>query len=476
MPSRAPLGKLLRKLLLATLLPAGLALGAFGFFAHQVARRSLEDELGRRLATAAVGAAALVVPEQVQAIGPGDEDSLTYRNLAARLAGARDRLGVRRVALVARDLTGRVDTDGQIRLGAPAHELGADRLELARAAAGRPSASPLFLGHDGRFYERGYAAVGAPEAVGFVMVEAAADFYQPLARFRRWLVAWGAAALGLMVGLMTLVARRITTPLDRLSLAAERIGAGDLERPVPVETDDEIGSLASRLDQMRAALRARDERLQMMLAGIAHEVRNPLGGLELFAGLLREGLEGQPERLVEVARIEREVRYLEAVVREFLDYARRPRPVPEPVLVHALLDEARELAGGAAAEVQVDVEAAPELVVEADRGQLRRALLNLVRNAVTAAGQGGRVVLTGAPTPGGHLVIEVRDSGSGVPEPLRDRIFDPFFTTREKGTGLGLAFVREIVRDHGGEVTVDQAPEGGARFRVELPAAAPPAV
>ena len=75
---------------------------------------------------------------------------------------------------------------------------------------------------------------------------------------------------------------------------------------------------------MRAALQARDERLQMMLAGIAHEVRNPLGGLELYAGLLRDALGGEPERLQEVARIEREIGYLKTVVNEFLDYARRP--------------------------------------------------------------------------------------------------------------------------------------------------------
>jgi signal transduction histidine kinase len=460
-------GKLRRKLLAATLIPAALALAVFGLLAHAVARRALEDELGRRLSTAAVGIAALVVPDQIAAIGAGDEGSLTYRNLVARLSAARGRFGVRRVTLVARDLGGRVDTDGQIALGAPARELEADRPELGRAERGMPSASPLFLGHDGRLYKRGYAAVGAPAPAGFVMVEGTADFYEPLARFRRSLVLWGAIALALMVALTVLVARRITTPIGRLAIAADRIGRGDLQAPVVVESTDEIGSLAARLDEMRAALKARDERLQMMLAGIAHEVRNPLGGLELYAGLLRDALAGQPERLAEVARIEREVGYLEAVVREFLEYARRPRPVLEAVPLAPLLDEVRELAGADGARLTVEP-VAPTAAASADRGQLRRALLNLVRNALTAAGPNGRVVLAASSGPNG-AALEVRDSGPGVPDELGDRIFQPFFTTREKGTGLGLAFVREIVRDHGGDVTVDRAEEGGARFRIVLP-------
>ena len=232
-----------------------------------------------------------------------------------------------------------------------------------------------------------------------------------------------------------------------------------------METRDEIGQLATRLDEMRQALRARDERMQMMLAGIAHEVRNPLGGLELYAGLLREGLAEQPERLAEIARVEREIGYLKDVVTDFLEFARRPAPVLEAVPARELLDEVAELcrprrrwpdvAGGVRAVAWWRAR---------DRAQLRRALLNLAKNAVAAAAPAGQVVLA-ARRDGARIAWEVRDSGPGVPDEIRDKIFTPFFTTRERGTGLGLAFVEEIARDHGGPVTVDRAPEGGARFR-----------
>jgi signal transduction histidine kinase len=315
-----------------------------------------------------------------------------------------------------------------------------------------------------------------------VAVEGSAAYFAALAAFRRWMIAAGAIALGAVLALTALVARRISGPVVRLADAAARLGRGELETRIAVETRDEIGFLAATLDETRAALAARDERLQMMLAGIAHEVRNPLGGLELYAGLLREALAAEPERLAEVARIDREVGHLKAVVNEFLEYARRPAPELAVFAVRPLLDEVRELAAAASAagtSVVVSVEADPALTVRADAGQMRRALLNLARNAVAAVARSGRgadgaVVLSAARAAGGARVrLSVRDNGPGVPPELRDRVFTAFFTTREKGTGLGLAFVREIVRDHGSDVIVEEAPGGGALFRFDVVAGPP---
>jgi signal transduction histidine kinase len=467
MNARRPSRKLLARLLAGTIVPTVGALSVFGLVAHQLARRSLEDELSRRLETAAAGAAATILPEQLRAIGPGDEGSLTYANVRRRLETARARLGVRRVLAVTTDLGARGDTAGALALGARAYDLEADRVEIARAAGGTPAASPLFVGHDGVPYKRAYAAVGEPgEVAGLVAVEGNADYPAVLAAFRRSMIV---AALGAAFGVLLLtawIARRISGPVTRLAQAAERLGRGDLDAPVPIETRDEIGVLAQTFEETRAALKARDERTQMMLAGIAHEVRNPLGGLELYAGLLRDALGAQPERLEEVRRIEREVGHLKTVVNEFLEFARRPVPHLESVELQPLCDEVRELTrAGSPAQIAVDVP--PALRVHADPGQLRRVLLNLARNAATAARTGH--VFLAATAAGSKVRLEVRDDGPGVAPELREQIFTPFFTTREKGTGLGLAFVREIVRDHGGEVAVADAPGGGSVFSFELP-------
>jgi signal transduction histidine kinase len=463
MPARPPRGRLLAKLLVAMLVPATLALAFFGAAAHEIARRLLEGELGRRLATAASSVAMLVLPEQISAIGAGDEESKTYANLRRRVLQARDSLAVRRVLLVSTDLGARGDSEALLPLGAKAYELEADAPELEKAALGQPTASPLFTGRDGLPYKRGYARIGG---AGFAVVEASAQYLDALAAFRRQLLLGGITGVLIIVVLAAWLSRRMTGPLDRLARAAERIGRGDLTGTVAVETRDEIGYLASRLDEMREALRARDERMQMMLAGIAHEVRNPLGGLELYAGLLREGLAGQTERLAEVSRVEREIGYLKNVVTDFLDFARRPAPVMDTVLARELLEEAAEVCQPVAGpKVRIECEAG--LCSRADRAQLRRAIINLAKNAVAAAGPSGEVVLAARTDAGSgpRVVWEVRDSGPGVPAEIADKIYAPFFTTREKGIGLGLAFVKEIARDHGSEAVVDRAPEGGARFR-----------
>jgi len=470
-------GRLLTRLLAGTLGPTVLALGAFGLLAHAVAQRMLDDELGRRLALAAAGTAALVLPEQVTALANSDQESLTFGNVRRKLTTAKDRFDLRRVLLVAEKTAGggyvaQVDTEGRLAPGADAYELGADRFELGRAADGHPTASPLFIGHDRLPYKRGYAAVrDEVAAVGFVVVEASADYLVSLRVFRRQLLLGGAGALGAILGITILIARRMSRPVVHLAAAAARIGRGNLDAPVPVENNDEIGLLARTIDQMRRALKARDERLQMMLAGIAHEVRNPLGGLELYAGLLREALHDRPDRLEEVRRIEREVHYLKVVVTEFLDYARRPAPELTTVSLDQLFAEIRELT--ADANVRVDTELDGAATVRADAGQLRRALLNLASNGIAAVERthphGGGVVRLRARRDGARVRVTVEDNGPGVAPELRDKIFTPFFTTREKGTGLGLAFVREIVHDHGGEIRVDDGPEGGARFFFDLP-------
>jgi signal transduction histidine kinase len=171
--------------------------------------------------------------------------------------------------------------------------------------------------------------------------------------------------------------------------------------------------------------------------------------------------------LAEIARVDREIGCLKNVVTDFLDFARRPALAMETFPVKGLLDEIAEISRPATGGPVLAVECASDLVAHADRSQLRRALLNLAKNAVVAAGVSGRVVLAAGVelSANARITWEIRDSGPGVPDEIRDKIFLPFFTTRERGTGLGLAFVAEIARDHGSVVSVDLGPEGGARFR-----------
>jgi signal transduction histidine kinase len=225
------------------------------------------------------------------------------------------------------------------------------------------------------------------------------------------------------------------------------------------------------MEEMRQRIQAREREMQMMLSGIAHEVRNPLGGIELYAGLLREELAADEKKAARVRKIERELAHLKAVVNDFLDYTRRTPLERGPVELAPYLQDLAGLAASDAAgrgvRVAVAVEPAEARVV-ADADKLRRALLNLVRNGIQAMPEGGELRLE-ARLSGGRVVLSVRDTGVGMSEEVRREIFTPFFTTRERGSGLGMAFVKRIVEEHGGEVGVESVPGAGTTVTLTLP-------
>ncbi len=207
-------------------------------------------------------------------------------------------------------------------------------------------------------------------------------------------------------------------------------------------------------------------------------MRNPLGGIRLYARMLRDDLSDRPEQRRTAEKIEEAARSLEGVVRDVLDFSREFRLRAASLCAGDIF--ARAIAASGAGEpgpwraVRVVAPAegeGPE--VEADGALLQQALVNILRNAMEAATEHGvatPVLTCDAVSRGERVVLRVRDNGPGVPEDVRARMFNPFFTTRAAGTGLGLAIVHRIVDAHGGVVRVHNAQEGGAVVELELPA------
>ena len=464
---------ILVKLLLAFALPTVALFGVFAAVAHEVARRDLDAELGSRLAAVAASAATQVRGKYLVELGPGDDDDRGHQNAVAKLAAVAAATGAR-LYVFDRAFSSRADTEPGVAIGTHYFQAELDRHELVRVFdRGAQVASVTFEGDDGRMYKAGYAPVRASDEDGAPIVlaigaQAPAGYFARLAALRRSLLGWGAALVSVVLAATVLAAALVTRPVRTLAAAAERIGGGDLAAPVVVRSRDELGVLAATMETMRGQLAERERVLQQMLAGIAHEVRNPLAGMQLFTGILRDELPDGDERRGHVDRIARELRYLERVVSEFLEYARRPRPELVDVDLGALVEEVAQLVGADAEAAGVAVEAAAARVTtRADRGQLRRAVLNLARNAVQAS-SGPGAVRVAARAAGDQAVVAVWNRGPDIAPDVRARIFEPFFTTREKGTGLGLAFVRDIAHDHGGRVEVDSS-GGETEFRIILP-------
>jgi two-component system sensor histidine kinase PilS (NtrC family) len=211
--------------------------------------------------------------------------------------------------------------------------------------------------------------------------------------------------------------------------------------------------------------------LGKMSAGLAHEIRNPLASMCGSIALLgkQPGLGEKERKLLTI--VSREGERLEALVRDFLAFARPSQPQLQQVEATQLVEETMDVfrQDAAARELRVSAEIEPGVHVVADPGQLRQVLWNLLSNAADAAGRGGSVRAR-VRRMDGMAVLEVEDSGPGIAGEDLQRIFDPFFTTKESGTGLGLAIVHRIVEAHGGQLAVQSVP-GRTLFSVAMPLA-----
>jgi two-component system nitrogen regulation sensor histidine kinase NtrY len=207
---------------------------------------------------------------------------------------------------------------------------------------------------------------------------------------------------------------------------------------------------------------------------IAHEIKNPLTPIRLSAErLLRKHQQGDPglgaaiEEGVEI--IVREVVTLQGMVDEFSRYARMPRPHPAPVDLSRLVGDTVHLYRNLKAGVEVEGDVAAGLTaVWIDGEQIRRALINLLDNAVEATEAPGQVRIAAHPV-NGHLEIQVADTGRGIPAESKEKLFLPYYSTKGRGTGLGLAIVHRIVADHQGAIRVEDNTPRGTVFTVELP-------
>lgn len=309
------------------------------------------------------------------------------------------------------------------------------------------------------------------------------------------------ASIALLVSLLVMWLTHLAIRRVKILIEGVRtVSRGDYGQVVLVRGYDEIGQLAGEFNHMATSLLERDRMLQAqreellradrlatigkMSAQITHELRNPLSSIGLNAELIEEDLRSlddpsMRESISLLQAIGKEVDRLTDVTEQYLRFAKLPKPELEEEdlvgIVRSLLAFMREELLEKGIAVNADLPAT--LLVLVDENQVRQALLNVLRNAAEALSErpgGGSIHVSVRPV-GAAATVEIRDDGPGIPAAVRDKIFDPFFTSKRSGTGLGLALVHQIVREHGGSVRCDSEPGAGATFTLTfpLPAGAP---
>jgi len=314
------------------------------------------------------------------------------------------------------------------------------------------------------------------------------------------------ALLGIVMALLTVVfvTSRITRPLATLSMATEKIAQGDLMYEVPVESEDELGRLASAFNKMTRALSASNEEilrrsedleranrnlkaaqakliqteklssLGQLAAGVAHELNNPLTGIMTFSHLLRKTITDEAARS-DLDTIIRETTRCKEIIKGILDFSRETSPQQKLFGINAIITrtlailERQWLFHNIRIEKQLD-EQLPEIWI--DDNQIQQVFMNIALNAAEAMnGEGTLSVVSTLSREDDHVEVRITDTGTGIPPEHLTKIFDPFFTTKDpqKGTGLGLAISYGIIQKHQGDIAVESSVGKGTTFIIKLP-------
>jgi two-component system, NtrC family, sensor kinase len=318
------------------------------------------------------------------------------------------------------------------------------------------------------------------------------------------------AGIGVLVvlGITYFITRSMILPLEEIARASNRIAAGDLDNPVNISSQDEIGVLANSFNKMLASIKtmkleleewgrtleekvhkrteelvtvqmqmAQSEKLASigrLAAGVAHEINNPLGGILTFSMLALEDCDDDHPLKQSLEVIVKQTLRCRETVKGLLDFARQSSSTPSLTEVNSVVDKTLLLLENQASfqNIRTVRNFAPDLPpVLIDAGQLQQVVINIMINAADAMEENGVLTIETAKDPrNSEILVKISDTGKGIPEDILPLIFEPFFTTKKvgKGTGLGLSIVHGIVTRAGGKIEVASSSKG-VTFTIRLP-------
>ncbi len=400
--------------------------------------------------------------QHVRYLNAKDERTMAGAYYTAYLAEQKRTLKLEDLSIFNEDLQTLASTDSGNAVGFVEPALLFSRTEIQSLGNGESVTSLPFKGEDGRWYLWGFCRIDDGH---WLSIRENAD---RLARVEQLsLVFWGIGLAGILVTLGggILLVRTLARPIDRLTRFSRELGKGNWEAPVPQDVKGELASLAQAMHLMREDLLARQKEKETILAHIAHEIRNPLGGIELLTGLIKEDLEKEHKNSEYAQKILNEIGGMKSLVNNYLNFGRASVAHPEDIEVSEIAAEVTNLLQTRLKEKNIEVTVAESGSVRFDRNHLRHILINLMTNAIEAVPEKGQIVIR-TKVDGESNLLEISDNGPGIADEMRRTIFEPFFTTHSNGTGLGLAICRKLCGENGAEISVRNNESTGCTFTV----------
>jgi signal transduction histidine kinase len=393
-------------------------------------------------------------------LNPQENNTLAASYYTRYLTVQKGALQIENVSIFDAQLQTLISTDSINRPGMVEPVLLLHRTEIENLKERHAVTSLPFKGEDQRWYLWGFFRI---DDAHWLCVRENAD---RLARVEELsLIFWGIGLGGVMLTLIggLFLARTLTRPIDRLVRFSRELGKGEWAAPVPTDIKGELSSLAQAMHTMRENLVARQKEKETILAHIAHEIRNPLGGIELLTGLLQEDLACENKNMEYTRKILDEIGGLKSLINNYLNFGRPSVAHPENVNAAEIVSEVLVLLQHALHEKNIRVTSEGVKKIWFDRNHLKHILTNLLTNSIQAVEQGGHITIA-MKQHGTERILEISDDGLGIADASMQTIFEPFFTTHSNGTGLGLAICKKLCSENGSVISVKNNADKGCTF------------
>jgi signal transduction histidine kinase len=367
--------------------------------------------------------------------------------------------GLEEVFLFRKDLEVMLHT-GSVQVS-PTPALILNRREILELETGRSFTSEPFRGQDGGWYLWGFYRINDNHFLGIREQASRLARVDQLSRIF-WIIGIVSVLLTLTTGWF--LAGVVSRPVEKLVSFSRELGKGNFESSAPAGIYGELRILRNALDKMRTDLAGRNSEKEQMLAQIAHELRNPLGGMELLAGLIKEDMEKNNSETHYVSKILDEIQQLKGLVNEYLKYSKPVQSHPRLVKPSEILNEIHLSLTNQLAKKNISMDYSDnQIPVWFDPGHLRQVLLNLIVNSIEAAPAKSKITITTEKSRD-QAIIKISDEGKGIKKGEDNRIFEPFYSTKEDGTGLGLAICQKLCLENHAEIGYQNNSGKGCTF------------